>query len=231
VDLLLLCLEKISIINQLTRESLAQSLIVSGLDSIVWLDSTVSQRSTVLLTKLCDKLLSSQSPLEINDIIYIYQKVLIALGLFGEHEQNCGLLLTLALSLYEGSKMNPQATTLDEFLAQYIDHATSSSPIIASSSIAKWSSFRQTIRHGKTKDKQKKDNLKKLLEPVIGRNVGQVHNYQKSQVRSLLESRTSRPFGISPKWKRSLRDNANLSGSPDENNDSDHLASLSSLFA
>lgn len=228
VDLLLLCLEKISIINQLTGESLAQSLFICGLDSIVWLDSTVSQRSTVLLTRLCEKLFSSQSPIPINDIIFIYQRVLNALGLFGEHEQNCGLLMTLALSLYEGSKMNPQAPLLDEFLAQYVDHSTEN---ITSPSIAKWSSFRQTVRHGKTKDKQKKDNLKKLLEPVIGRNVGQAHNYQKSQVKSLLESRTSKPFGVSYKWKRSLRDNANLSGSPDENETSDHLASLSSLFA
>ncbi|XP_035784555.1 exportin-5-like [Anopheles albimanus] len=147
----------------LRNQYTSNAIVMTVLSVLSWNDSNSSLKATLLSGPIIRFLATENlltEPLASNIII----AVLKALQLHGQHESNQTSLTTLGVQVYE--ILRPKFPNILEVLHQI--------PNISTADIQK---LDEKISLGSTKgnkiDKAKKDLFKKMISPIIGRNIGQ----------------------------------------------------------
>lgn len=123
---------------------------------MTWLDSVISMRATMLTTKIMDKLAEDEVIKRSNSISFIIKQLLIALGYFGEYDQNQALLLGLFMKLYENYVLKYDFRDIKTQLVEY-----------SGKNIRLWANYEEKLlKHPVVK--KKREAIKNLLANVIG---------------------------------------------------------------
>ncbi|KAI1295581.1 Exportin-5 [Halotydeus destructor] len=157
-----------------------ETVIFPSVVSLTWLDSGINHKSCLLNIVLLGKLFNDNVFKTKDEVGFYLRHVITALNYFGEHDQNQSRLLKLALILYEGiSKLGMED-------AKQAFHEASGS------SVHQWKGFEdRLIKPGlseartKVPEKKKKDALRLLMDPVIGKSLGQLHAQNKDEIKNL----------------------------------------------
>ena len=123
---------------------------------MTWLDSVISMKATTLTIKIVDKLAEDEIIKTSNAISYIIKQILIALGYFGEHDQNQALLLNLFIKLYENYVLQNNFRDIKSQLVEY-----------SGKNIRNWNTYEEKFLKN-ANPKKKREAIKNLLSNVIG---------------------------------------------------------------
>lgn len=147
--------DKLSILGIFILKQLPNVIFMTA-TLMTWLDSTISLKATILTIKIIDKLDDDEILKQSNAIEYLINKILIALGFFGEHEQNQALLLNLFIKIYENYVVKFNFHNIKTQLINYSGY-----------NIRNWNNYDEKVMNNGT-TKKKKEAIKNLLSNVIG---------------------------------------------------------------
>ncbi|CAF0737343.1 unnamed protein product [Brachionus calyciflorus] len=157
-----------------TNKIIYQSVILCLFDGLNWPDSYCCARLLRLAQTLIDKYPivdqpSEQFVLYLNDQISerIFTYCLTGLQLHGEHQEIASLLITLVYSIYEKSP-----SSYRQMYNKVLNQIPNLNTKVFSEFLSKFDKVTSN-----TGEKVKKDLFKKIIQPVIGKNIGQLHKY------------------------------------------------------
>jgi len=155
-------------------------LIYMTATMMTWLDSIISMKATTLTIKIVDKLAEDEIIKTSNTVSYIIKQILIALGYFGEHDQNQALLLNLFIKLYENYVLQNDYKDIKSQLVEY-----------SAKNIRLWNTYEEKVVKNPNA-KKKREAIKNLLGNVIGKNLSQLFKRQNKDEITNLEPLLSR---------------------------------------
>lgn len=131
-------------------------LIFMTATMMTWLDSIISLKATALTNTIMDKLAEDEILKKSNTISFIMKQLMIALGYFGEHDQNQAFLLNLFIKVYENYVVQYNFTDIKTQLVEY-----------SGRNIRSWNNYVE--KNSKNANaKKKREAVKYLLNNVIG---------------------------------------------------------------
>ncbi|KAL3265609.1 hypothetical protein HHI36_009813 [Cryptolaemus montrouzieri] len=148
----------------LRNEKTCQSIVLTVLGSLSWIDSNASLKATYLIGPIVRQLVTDNS-LNGEMAAHIMAAVLNALTLHGQHEANQGSLLTLGAQMYE--MLRPSFLEVLGVMQQI--------PGVSPVDLQKLDErISGSTSKGNKVEKVKKDLFKKITSSLIGRSVGQL---------------------------------------------------------
>lgn len=187
-----------------TNKIIYQSVILCLFDGLNWPDSYCCSRLIRLCQSLIDKfpildqpLVQDQFGLYLSDQISerIFTYCLTALQAHGEHQEILSLLINLAYSIYDRSPV---------LYKQLYNKVLSQIPNLNQKSFDEFIVKVNKMLTGdlsSTGEKVRKDLFKKIVQPVVGKSIGQLYKYD-------IQIRVLEPLNLSSKKKR----DSNLDG-------------------
>ncbi|XP_015794798.1 exportin-5 [Tetranychus urticae] len=129
-----------------------------------WPDSTVSWKAGSLCEVVLARLIEHVMVRNPSDCLFLLENICKALGYFGEYEQNRGICLQLISTIYESLILPMQFDSVKHHLIQLSD-----------GNMNKWIQFEENwIRKppkNKNVQKGRREALKELLDPIIGKSL------------------------------------------------------------
>lgn len=147
----------------LKMEGLCSSVVMTVFNALHWSDTLVSFKALNLSTPLLKQMLQDGLIQDEAGAVYLLRCVLLGLEVMGQHDNNQGLLVSLALHLYEGTK--PLFPGIADILLG-IPGCTPESLAILDAKLH----FQAAV----LSEKKKRELFKRVLAPVIGKNIGQL---------------------------------------------------------
>lgn len=151
-----------------------QSTILCLFDGLNWPDSYCCVRLLRLSQSLLDKHPIVEQPSEhfallLNEQISerMFTNCLTALQLHGEHQEIASLLTNLVYTMYEKSPI---------FYRQVYNRVITQIPNLNSKVYDEFV-LKFEKKSSMTGEKAKKDLFKKIIQPIVGKNIGQLHKY------------------------------------------------------
>ncbi|KAK2183970.1 hypothetical protein NP493_288g00016 [Ridgeia piscesae] len=158
----------------LKAENVYSCLVLTVFNGLTWQDTPTCNKCIVLCWSLIKQLLAERS-LQSDDMVHLYTAVLHSLQRHGQHESILPALLTLALQMYE--HLRPMYPALTEIMLQ-----------IPNCSEKALKTFEEklfvTTPQKQMPDKKKKEQFKKLVQAIIGKNVSEAFE-RKVQIKNL----------------------------------------------
>lgn len=140
-------------------------VIIVMASTLNWSDSALNTKSIVVNTQLLKHILSDNLIKTMDEAALLFGNIITSLGMFGEHEQNLSGLLQLFYILYEN---------LSKKISNFHLHLEK----ITTISSATFKRFDED--NLKLSEKNRKIAVRKLLDKLIGKNIGQVYKLEKS---------------------------------------------------
>ncbi|CAN7999544.1 unnamed protein product [Ixodes hexagonus] len=148
----------------LKTEDLCASVVMTVFNALHWSDTTVSFKAITLATPLLKHMQQEGVIRDEQGASYLLRCVMQGLQVLGEHDINQGLLVGLALSLYLATRP----------LFPGVSAVLLTIPGCTPESLA---AFEERLGPGpdgkQTTEKKKKELFRKLISPIIGKNIGQ----------------------------------------------------------
>lgn len=133
-------------------------VIIVSTSTLTWSDSSINSKSIFINSNLFKHLLNANLIKTTDETSLLFRSVITSLGMFGEHEQNCSGLVQLFLQLYEGLKQ--KLVNFPEYVSQ-----------MTSIDINLFEEYERKTTAGN--EKVKRAHLRKVLDKLIGKNIGQ----------------------------------------------------------
>ena len=133
-------------------------IVMTIAKSVCWRDSSTSIKSSSLNLVLFEKLIQENLIKSVEGAMFLFEQILKGLSIFGEHEHNQSSLLQLMLILYDGSINKLGFNLITAKLAE-----------LCGPNLESWQKYEEKfISKSNVNEKRKKEELKKLLDHVIG---------------------------------------------------------------
>ncbi|CAG2108737.1 unnamed protein product [Medioppia subpectinata] len=145
--------------------------------ALSWLDSNTALKTSHLNAVLIRKIIKDQMIRTEDAIFFLLEQLINGLSYFGEHEQIQSILLDLILILYEGIAIKLGFSAIKVSLSE-----------MSGSDINEWNHFEDKLincQKIKFTDKKKKELLRKLVSPLIGKNIGQLYKHKNIEIKNL----------------------------------------------